>query len=475
MKSLNKTLNKNTKNKTEENKIRDRFCYSLRNKILKNNKNRFNYNPIRIINNRSTFQIKPKNEKKNFKINKKIKKYFDDRNSCYFPFNSKKSNNLDYNKNEEKDNLIYQLANITKDLNKIDIEIKELQVLYSHEEKENAAHKYIIQKILNENQEVEVLCNFDSPRNSKDQSLEENNDRKLKMSTLEAKSIKKESQSKNRTLPNSMRQLKTRNTKRIDTLKKGIVFYQKLIDSKDKKLKNFNKKEGAIIYKNINTKINLQNKNYENLSKINNDMINKVYLDDEKIFDLNQKLSKLKDKTNKYIENIENYKNKISETEIKINNLKNERKKRKKEEKEQELIKSKEESELNSLINEKNILEEKYDKKIELKFEQHDYIKELENSYIYEKQFKLKNEVNSQKLEHYKIKNEEFNKKIEEYEKERNYLLEQSKVPQKHKKQMEEMEIEMAKLIAEVETYDKKLKHINQIIEEQNKINKEEK
>ena len=31
--------------------------------------------------------------------------------------------------------------------------------------------------------------------------------------------------------------------------------------------------------------------------------------------------------------------------------------------------------------------------------------------------------------------------------------------------QMEEMEIEMAKLIAEVETYDKKLKHINQIIE----------
>ena len=40
---------------------------------------------------------------------------------------------------------------------------------------------------------------------------------------------------------------------------------------------------------------------------------------------------------------------------------------------------------------------------------------------------------------------------------------------------MEEMEIEMAKLIAEVETYDKKLKHINQIIEEKNKINKEEK
>jgi len=64
MKSLNKTLNKNTQNKTEENKIRGRFCYSLRNKILKNNKNRFNYNPIRIINNRSTFQIKPKNEKK---------------------------------------------------------------------------------------------------------------------------------------------------------------------------------------------------------------------------------------------------------------------------------------------------------------------------------------------------------------------------------------------------------------------------
>ena len=67
MKTLNKTANQNIKNKTEGNKIRDRFCYSLRNKILNNNKNRFNYNPIRIFNNRSTFQIKPKKKKKKFK------------------------------------------------------------------------------------------------------------------------------------------------------------------------------------------------------------------------------------------------------------------------------------------------------------------------------------------------------------------------------------------------------------------------
>ena len=107
-----------------------------------------------------------------------------------------------------------------------------------------------------------------------------------------------------------------------------------MIESKDEKLKNYNKKEGTQIYKDINIKIDKQNKNCQNLSKIGNDMINKVYENDEKIFDLNQKLCKLKDKTNKYIENIEIYKNEISQLEIEINNLINERKRKKKEDKE---------------------------------------------------------------------------------------------------------------------------------------------
>ena len=109
---------------------------------------------------------------------------------------------------------------------------------------------------------------------------------------------------------------------------------------------------------------------------------------------------------------------------------------------------------------------------MELKFEQNDYKKELENLNLYEKQYKLRNEVNSQKLNHCQNRNEELTKRIEEYEKERNNLLEQSKIPKKNKKKIEEMENEIEKLIYEVETYDKKLKAINQIIKEKDKINK---
>ena len=472
MKTLNKTVFSTIKNKTEEFKFRDQFNRGIRDKIIQNNKNRFYNNPIRILNNRSTFQIKPKKEKNSSKINSELNKFYEGKNSNYIPLNLRKSKNLEYDNNEEKDNLILQLYHITKDLNNIDNEIKELQGLFNHEEKENMAHKFIIQKILNENQDVEVIHDFDSPNKSKEQSLEGNDNMKSKISTLKAKSTKKEPNSKNKTIYNSTRKLRTRNSKRIDNLKKEIVFYQKMIESKDEKLKNYNKKEGTQIYKDINIKIDKQNKNCQNLSKIGNDMINKVYENDEKIFDLNQKLCKLKDKTNKYIENIEFYKNEISQLEIEINNLINERKRKKKEDKEQELKKSKEESELNSLINEKNILEEKYDKKLELKLEQNDYKKELENLNLYEKQYKLRNEVNSQKLNHCQNRNEELTKRIEEYEKERNNLLEQSKIPKKNKKKIEEMENEIEKLIYEVETYDKKLKAINQIIKEKDKINK---
>ncbi len=69
MKSINATINNEPHNKTEENKLRDILNNSIRNRMLNQNKNRSNYNPIRILNNRSTFQLKPKNELNSYKIN----------------------------------------------------------------------------------------------------------------------------------------------------------------------------------------------------------------------------------------------------------------------------------------------------------------------------------------------------------------------------------------------------------------------
>ena len=349
MKSINATLNNESHNKTEENKLRDIFNNSIRNRIISQNKNRSNYNPIRILNNKSTFQIKPKNEINSYKKNNRIKQFYGERNINYVPFNLKKSKNSKNENNEQRDNLIIQLYHITMDMNQVDKEIKELKNLFNHEEKENMAHKFIINKILNENQNVKVVEHkFDSPKNTKNKSFaeENNNENKSKNSTIKIRSVKKGffsknfnilEKNKNRTIPNSIKKIKTRNSKsKIDTLKKELDFYQKMIESKEEKLKNFNKKEGTMIYKGINLMIDKQNKNFENLNKIGNEIINKVFQTDEKIFELSQKLYKLREKNNKSLEQIEIYKTKISEIEIQINNLINVRKKKRKEEQEQE-------------------------------------------------------------------------------------------------------------------------------------------
>ena len=474
MKSINATLNNESHNKTEENKLRDIFNNSIRNRIISQNKNRSNYNPIRILNNKSTFQIKPKNEINSYKINNRIKQFYGERNINYVPFNLKKSKNSKNENNEQRDNLIIQLYHITMDMNQVDKEIKELKNLFNHEEKENMAHKFIINKILNENQNVKVVEHkFDSPKNTKNKSFaeENNNENKSKNSTIKVRSVKKGffsknfnilEKNKNRTIPNSIKKIKTRNSKsKIDTLKKELDFYQKMIESKEEKLKNFNKKEGTMIYKGINLMIDKQNKNFENLNKIGNEIINKVFKTDEKIFELSQKLYKLREKNNKSLEQIEIYKTKISEIEIQINNLINVRKKKRKEEQEQEEKKKKEQSELNYIINEKKIKEEKYDKKAELKIEENDYKIELENLNRDEKKYKLKIEVNELKLEHCQKKNKELNQKIEEYEKERSNLLEQSKVPRRNKIKIEEMENELDKLVEEIENYEKELYETN--------------
>jgi hypothetical protein len=101
--------------------------------------------------------------------------------------------------------------------------------IFNHEEKENLAHKFIINKILNENQNVKVvehkLNKFDSPKNSKNKSFgEENNNNnsgnKSKNSTMKVRSVKKgffsknfnfSEKNKNRTIPNSIQKIRTRN------------------------------------------------------------------------------------------------------------------------------------------------------------------------------------------------------------------------------------------------------------------------
>lgn len=481
MNSLNISIKNDSKYKTEENKNKDRISFSLRNKIIRHNQNKIINNPIRILNNKSTFLIKPHKEIKSpYQMKNTIQQKQGEKNFNINYIYLKKNNNSINENSEERDNLMTQLYHINKEMNQINREIKELQILFSNEEKENMAHKYIISKILNVNKKVIVVENYDSPKNSKNKSFVEENysNNNSKSNTIKIGSIKKGfmtkyklDKNKNKTIPNSIKKVKTRNldSLKIDNLKKELNFYQKMIDSKDEKLKDFKKKEGMILYQDINNMIDKKNKNFENLSKVNNDLRDQLIESDEKIFDLSQKLYKMREKANDFLEHIDFYKNKISEIDSEILNLTNELTKRQKEEKEQEAQKSKEESEINSLINEKKNLEEEYEQKKELKFEQYDYRRELENILHEEKKYKLKNEVNSLKFNHYQKKNDELNQKKEEYEKERNNLLEKSKIPKKNKTKIEEMEKEMEKLIEEIEIYDKKINDINLKIDKNSK------
>ena len=485
MTTSNATINASSQYRTEENKIKDRFSNSIRNRILFHNKSRFISNPIRIFNNKSTLQIKPKNEMGYYKFNHKIQRLFGDKTNKNISYNLKVNIKNIMNDNiEMKDDLIIKLNHTVMDLNKINKEIKDLQNLFAQEQKENLTHKYIINQILQENQNIKVLQDFNSPNNTKiNKSFEEENNLEnsnIKSNELKVNSVKKVSFSKSfgisskySTIPDSIKGTRTRNINKskIDTLKKELNFYQRMIESREEKLKKFKKKEGSLFYSVIHKMIHNNKKNAD-LSKIGGEMRDKLISSDEKIFELSQKLYKLKEKNGKSLIRIESYKNKISEMEFEINYLKNERENKQKEELDQENQKSKEESEINSLISQKKELEEKYANKLELKLEEYENKLERDNLFREEKKYKLKNEVYESKLEHCKKKNEELNKKIEEYEKEREDLLEKSKIPRKNKMRIEELEDEVKKLIEEIEGYEKKFNEINK---NKNKEEKEKK
>jgi hypothetical protein len=137
--------------------------------------------------------------------------------------------------------------------------------------------------------------------------------------------------------------------------------------------------------------INKNNKKNEDLSKKGGEMRDKLIGSDEKIFELSQKICKLKDKNNKFLTQIEIYKTRIAEMEFEINYLKNERDKKQKDELEQENQKNKDESEINSLLSVKKELEQRYVIKLDLKLEEYDKKREKENLFREEKKYKLKN------------------------------------------------------------------------------------
>ena len=456
MTTSNATINASSQYRTEENKIKERFSNSLRNRILFHNKNRFISKPIRVFNNKSTLQIKPKNEMGYYKFNNKIQRLFGDKTNKNISYNLKISNKNIMNEDTEmKDDLIIKLNHTVMDLNKINKEIKDLQNLFAQEQKENLTHKYIINQILQENQNIKVIQDYNSP-NSPINTFSKSFGISYKYSTI----------------PNSIKRTRTRNinNSKIDTLKKDIKFYQRMIESREEKLKNIKKKEGSLFYNVIHKMIHNNNKKNADLSKIGGEMRDKLICSDEKIYELSQKLYKLKEKNGKSLIRIESYKSKISEMEFEISYLKNEREKKQKEELDQENQKSKEESEINSLLSKKKELEETYNNKLELKLEEYGNKLERDNLFREEKKYKLKNEVYLSKLEHCKKKNEELNKKIEEYEKERDDLLEKSKIPKKNKARIEELEDEIKKLIEEIEGYEKKWNELNK-----NKIKEEKK
>ena len=360
--------------------------------------------------------------------------------------------NLNYNNLYERDNLLMQIYHTQNDMNKTNKEIKELKKLFTMIEKENMANKYLISQLLNKNKSVKVESNNNTIENNEKPKKSENNN--IINNNIGSKKQKKKFDDNDQT--------------KIDRLIKGIKHYDKCLSLKEKELSYMKKRNETKEYGQINELLEQKNKILEDLIKNYNDIKSKINVTDEQIINMSLKIYNLHEISAKKTAKISYYKKETEEIEYKIKYLEEQKIKLEKNEKKLEEQKKEEEEEINNLINEEKKLEEEYEQNKKYKIEKNQYETEISNSYNNEKNYKRKYEMNLRRLEKCEASYKQYTEKINNYEKERDNLMEKSKIPQKNREKMKEMENEIYKLEKEIEKYDKKKIKIEEKIQENN-------
>ena len=361
--------------------------------------------------------------------------------------------NLNLKNSYERDNLLMQIYHTQNDMNKTNKELKELKKLFAIIEKENLANKYLISQLLNKNKAIKAESN-NITIDVNGQCAENNDNLTLNSNGGGTKKQKK--------IFDDIDQSK------IDRLIKGIKHYDKCLTLKEKELSSVKNKSETKEYEQINELIEQKSKYLDDLIKNYNDILEKINFTDEQIINMSLRIYNLNEISTRKNGKISNYKKETEDIENKIKYLEEQRIKLEKSEKKLEEQKKEEEEEIYNLTKEEKNLEEDYEKNKKYKIEQSQYETEISNSYNIEKNNKRKYEMNLKRLEKCEATYKQYTQKINNYEKERENLLEKSKIPQKNREKMKEMENEIYKLEKEIEKYEKKNNDIDEKIRENN-------
>lgn len=416
----------------------------------------------------------------------------------------------------ERDNLMMEIYHSENEMKKTIKEINNLKTMFETLEKENISNKDIISKLLQKKGEEannQTSPNKNNNENSGNNELitisvndQEKNDNNLKTNNTNntnndiINSVNKKSndnrinkkgeeeiinnklsftlkKSKNKLFKNySFKNKKTNNLNnfsdrekwKISVLKKQLSYYKRSINSKNKEISSFKNNNKIKKFNHINELIQIKYKILEELIDENNEIQNQINLKDEIIINLGIRTMNLKENILKKNNKIEYYKKEIEEIEKNIKFSKNEKNLIEKIEKKKEEQDKEEKNEIESLVKEEKNLEKEYEEKKKIKNEHDEYESELSSTYNEEKKYKNKYDLGLIKYEKLKNKNEKLIQVINEYQKERQDLLEKSKIPQRRKEKIKEMENEIKKIEDEIDKYIKNKNAMEQKAKEYN-------
>ena len=344
----------------------------------------------------------------------------------------------------DNDEIFLELHNIQKDLKNINKELKSLQKDYGIIEERNLANKYIMEKLLDLNDDY----NSDNNNNNNYNSEKINEEEEFKNNGNE-----EEDETRNKKKKKKYKyKLKLYNDEiqKITALKKQIILYDNTIQMNESKLEELKKKKKQMQYQQLISSLNSENSEIKELLEKIEQLNNALFENDTKIQFYNIGAQQYSDNIIGMEQKMQFEKNviNVNQTEIKNlnekkDNLTNKQKILDDEIKEREKKKNENNDELKKLKKEiednEDLLREKEKNELFLlNFES------TQKRYIYEM-----NKFDT-KMKLLKQENDSTEKDISDYELIRPSLIEKSKIPKRNQEKMKSLEKEIYNLTQEI-------------------------
>ena len=342
----------------------------------------------------------------------------------------------------DNDEIFLELHNIQKDLKNINKELKSLQKDYSSMEERNLANKYIMEKLLdiNDDNNLNNNDNYNSEKINEEEEFKNNGN-------------EEEDETKNKNKKKKFKyKLKSHNDggQKIIALKKQIILYDDTLQLNENKLEELKKKKKQKQYQQLISALNIENSEIKELLEKIEQLNSNLFENDTKIQFYNIGAQQYSDNIIGMEQKIQFENNVINENQNEIKNLTEKK---------------------DNLSNKQKILEDDLKDCEKKKTENNDELKKLKKEIEENEDLsreKEKNELfllnfeNTQKKFLYemskydtkmKLIKQEYDsteKDINDYEFIRPSLIEKSKIPKRNQDKMKSLEKEIYSLIQEI-------------------------